>query len=311
MAIKSLNIIICTHNRAESLAEALESLSAVDRPKHVKIIVTIVENACNDGTGGVIRQFSKVMPAPVLHLVEKVPGKTRALNLALSQFDSDLAVFVDDDHIFPANFFLSVMSAFSCYPIYSGFCGRIIPKWDGREPPWVHDRSGYAIRPFPIPNFDLGNKIKEINETGFIPGAGNLFLRRSFIEKTGFFNLDLGPSGHNLRGGEDADYIIRGLRAGQRLLYVPDIVQYHMVDLARLKLPYLFKKAYLRNKVVRQLDRRDQVEHCMFGVPPYLFNLLIRNAFLFCINPGLNQKRYYFVRCGAIIGEIHGCLNIK
>ena len=88
----------------------------------------------------------------------------------------------------------------------------------------------------------------------FIPGAGNLVIKRSVFKNIGLFSEEFGPKGHNLQGGEDLEFIRRALKHGERLMYIPEILQYHQVDKNKLTLNYLIKKAYYRSMAAYQLN---------------------------------------------------------
>ena len=68
-------------------------------------------------------------------------------------------------------------------------------------------------------------------------------LRTSLFARVGDFSTVYGPVGRGLGGAEDHEWVLRAIAAGARVQYVPDIVQYHYVDQARLRLGYLVRKA--------------------------------------------------------------------
>ena len=82
-----------------------------------------------------------------------------------------------------------------------------------------------------------------------MPGGGNLFLRTPWLTRIGPFDTDMGPTGHDLGGSEDLDWVLRALRLGARLRYVPDMVQYHYVDTSRLTLGYMMKQGLQAHRV--------------------------------------------------------------
>ena len=144
------------------------------------------------------------------------------------------------------DYLANICTAAEDYPDAGLFCGRILPDWDGSEPAWVHETGAYRIYPLPVPRFDQGEVPLRLTPEIAIPGGGNLFLRVEWISRTGPFSTELGPTGHDLEGSEDLDWILRAQELGARLQYVPSVVQYHYVDLQRLRLGYLIKKAYKR-----------------------------------------------------------------
>ena len=299
-----ISVIICTHNRAFLLPDALQSLERAELPEKTNIELVVVDNASSDNTFQVIEEHAKNSIFKVQALKEPKQGKTFALNKAIDNARGDILAFVDDDHIISPGYFTAIRSAVENYPDFNLFCGRITPNWDGTEPQWIHDDTKYPIRPFPIPNFNMGEKALEIqlNKGMFIPGAGNLVIKRTVYKKVGLFNEKFGPKGHNLRGGEDLEFIKRALKHGERLMYIPEILQYHHVDKNKLTLKYLIKKAYYRSMAAYQMNDKIFSD----PIPRYFYRMAATHLIksIFCLHQP--ARRYYLVKLASVMGEIQG-----
>ncbi len=301
-----LTILICTHNRADLLAQAIESLNSAQRPHTWRIEILVAANACTDHTHQYLQNYLDAQSTngaiPLRWFAEPKPGKSFAINSAITYVqDSNIVAFVDDDHRVDKQFLVEICCAADEHPEVSMFCGRILPDWDGSEPSWVHDEGPYKIYPLPIPRQDLGPTSRPVTEdTGPVPGGGNLFLRPSVFNVVGGFSTDLGPKGHDLGGGEDSAFIINALRHDQRLQYVPSILQYHYVDTERLKFPYLVKKAFQRSKSVKAIENSAE------GIPLYMWRKLAEYLFRLLLPLGWSHLRFYLMRIAATLGEIQG-----
>lgn len=299
-----VTVLICTHDRAALLARVLDSLNAAQRPAGGACLL-VAANACRDGTHDLLRHYA-ADPAgrlPLRWIEVPTPGKSHALNAALPLVDTPLVAFVDDDHRIDAAYLSSLCAAADRHPEADLFCGRILPDWDGSEPAWVHDTGPYRIYPLPVPRFDQGDEGRELDANGrAIPGGGNLFLRTGWAARIGDFATDMGPRGHDLGGAEDLDWVLRGLRLGARLRYVPEVVQYHHVDPTRLTLPYLMEKAYKRTASTLALHPGRHAA----GVPPYLWRKLAGYALQAVLSPTTARRRFYCVRTAAALGEVAG-----
>lgn len=299
-----LTVLICTHDRQELLAKVLHSLDAAERPPGWDFDVLVAANACSDGTHALLeaRAGDAGHGLPVAWFPEPLPGKSNALNSAMPRIRGDLVAFVDDDHRVDRRYLSAVCEAADAHLDADIFCGRILPDWDGSEPPWVHDQGPYRIYPLPVPRFDLGDEAREWRDEDPIPGGGNLFLRRSWLGRVGHFATDLGPTGHDLAGSEDKDWMLRALGLGARLRYVPQAVQYHHVDAKRLTLGYMMKKAYKRSASSVAVSRQE------FGpsVPFYLYRKLAECTLRACTAVGAARRRFFLVRTAAAAGEIAG-----
>jgi glycosyltransferase involved in cell wall biosynthesis len=298
----SISVVICTHNRVDLLGKTLESLNRAERPRHWQVDILVIANACTDATHHQLDAYVQAADGrlPLCWLAEPTPGKSNALNKALPLIEADIAAFVDDDHRVAPDYLLEIARAAEVHPDADLFCGRILPDWDGSEPAWVHDTGPYRIYPLPVPRFDLGPDSCELTADIAIPGGGNLFLRRPWLARVGRFATDFGPIGHNLGGAEDLEWVIRALRMGAKLRYVPAVLQYHYVDGARLTLPYLIQKAYVRSASSVRLDND------IGGVPRYMYRKLLSYLFAVLTAVGTARRRFFLVRLAAALGEASG-----
>ena len=211
-----------------------------------------------------------------------------------------MVTFVDDDHRVDENYLAGIYAASESYPEATLFCGRILPDWDGSEPAWAHDEGRYRIYPLPVPLQDQGDDPHSIDQKGFIPGGGNLFLRRTVFDRVGGFSQELGPQGHNLGGGEDTDFVLRALRAGEKMVYVPDVKQYHYVDTDRFRLGYILRKSFQRSRAA------VNTRHVHTKVPLYMWSKLAGYTFHVLYSLSRSKTRFYLVRVAAVLGEISG-----
>lgn len=301
-----LTILICTHDRAGLLERTLTSLNAARRPAAWNIDVLVAANACSDSTHAFLDDYRTQTAEqgwlPLAWFAEPTPGKSHALNNALPRLTGDLVAFVDDDHRVDAGYLEAVCAAADAHPHAGLFCGRILPDWDGGEPAWVHDTGPYRIYPLPVPRFDLGDVSRAVTPELAIPGGGNLFLRTDWLGRVGRFSTDLGPTGHDLGGSEDMDWVLRAMQLGAQLQYIPDAVQYHYVDTRRLTLPYIVKKAYKRTASTVLLD--PTLQGCK--APRYLYRKLAGYALAALTAIGQVKRRFYLVRTAATLGEFAG-----
>ena len=300
-------IVICTHNRENLLFKTLKSLNQACNINDWSILITVIVNACNDGTETLLKKYqqeqNKEDLLPLRWFIEKKAGKSHALNKAISLIQSTMISFIDDDHRIPENYFIQVKFAYQNYPEADFFCGKILPDWTGREPAWIHDEGKYKIYPLPVPRFDIGDSPKELFAGGPIPGGGNLIVKKKIFDAVGGFSNSLGPVGHNLEGSEDYDWVTRALSMGFRLIYHPGIVQYHHVDLNRLTLKYLVEKSLLRSKTITRLRYNQEKKK----FPKYIFRKIFSYCgSLICSLFSPEKKRFYLVRLSAAIGEFLG-----
>ncbi|MBI2798860.1 MAG: sulfatase-like hydrolase/transferase [Gammaproteobacteria bacterium] len=297
-----LTVLICTHNRVQLLTQVLASLNAAARPA-IPVEILVVANNCSDNTHEFLDEYTRASgdALPLRWIAEPTPGKSHALNRAIPELTTELIAFVDDDHRIDQQYLRHIETAAATYPKAAIYCGRILPDWTGAEPQWVHDDGPYRIYPLPVPRYDQGSQPRLVTEDeGPIPGGGNLIVRRHVFGLAGRFSTELGPHGHDLGGGEDSDYVIRALRRGATLQYIPDIVQYHYVDLARLTLSYIVRKGFQRTR------SGARIGHAGHDVPLYMWRKLLNYSWHSVFTLSWAKRRFYLVRSAAALGELQG-----
>ncbi len=309
----TLAVLLATHNRAELLERALRFLNEARRPEGSTIEILVAANACTDRTHALLDRYirdaasgpSAVRKLPLRWVAEPRAGKSHALNCAIPLLMSHLVAFVDDDHRVDPGYLESVCKAAADYPEADILCGRILPDWDGSEPTWVHDEGPYRIYPLPVPRYDLGEGPIRSPQDKATPGGGNLVLRTSLFARVGDFSTVYGPVGRGLGGAEDHEWVLRAIGAGASVQYVPEIVQFHYVDQARLRVGYLVRKAFERSaSAVRLAGAAGQKGL----VPPYMIRKAGEYGLAVVTSVGQQQRRFHLVRLAASLGEIKGNL---
>jgi hypothetical protein len=105
------------------------------------------------------------------------------------------------------------------------------------------------------------------------------------------------------------EFLIRALNKGERLIYVPDVLQFHQIDQSKLLMPYLIRKAYFRSRIACQLLKlnlgtRQQICRIAASLLRMAFNQLVKAL----SSISKDARRYHVVRLAAILGELHGCM---
>ncbi|MDO8953191.1 MAG: glycosyltransferase [Draconibacterium sp.] len=299
-----LTVIICTHNRSELLVSAIDSINAAERPDKCNLKILVIANACSDDTVTKLREYqyhqSQNNDLPLLFEEELRPGKSYALNHAVHCVETGFLCFMDDDQRIDKNYLIAIVKAVAEHPNATLFCGPLFPDWQGNEPKWIHETGKFRIYPLPVPEFNLGSSTIEIERENQTPPGGQVIIRKDVFNRIGFFSENLGPRGHNLVGSEDTEFFLRAIGLGESFLYSPTIIQYHFVDPNRLKLSYLLRNSYQRNRSLTSITRQSK------GIPLFLYSKLTNYVLsaIFCFSS--NKIRYYLIRSACILGQIAG-----
>lgn len=198
-------VILCTYNRCQSLAKALDSLAVQILPDSIEWEVLVVDNNSTDQTHEVCASYSQHHPGRFRYLFEPRQGKSHALNAGIRDARGDVLAFTDDDVTVEPTWLRDLTTA-----LHAGQCvgagGRTLPDRMFSPPRWLPLQDRYALGPLAV--FDPCLAAGEINEPPF---GNNMAFRKQAFEKYGFFRTDLGPCPGSEIRSEDTEF-------GRRLL---------------------------------------------------------------------------------------------
>jgi glycosyltransferase involved in cell wall biosynthesis len=227
-----ITVILCTYNRCQSLAKALESAAALRLPESLDWEVLVIDNNSSDQTSEVVKGFCRRYPARFRYLFEPRQGKSHALNAGIREAHGDVIAFMDDDVTVEPTW-LQNLTASLHNRDWAGAGGRILPQQTFAPPRWLPQGNRYGLAPLAL--FDLGPVAREFAEPPF---GTNMAFRKGVFEKYGGFRTDLGPQPGSEIRSEDSEFGHRLLAAGERLRYEPSAVVYHEVPECRVQKKY-------------------------------------------------------------------------
>lgn len=270
-----LDVVIPTHNRADLLPRALESLLTADRPDGLDVGVTVVDNRSTDATRAVVESFIPRFGGGLHYIYEAKPGRSHALNAGIAATGGELVGMIDDDEEVDRGWLVTIATAFED-PTVDFIGGPYLPRWGGERPDWLGRAYGSAI------GWAESGQVPQ----QFGPGCdamlmgGNAVIRRPVLDQSGPYSVDLGRTpGGRLLSCEDEDMFARLLAIGARGFYRPDLVIHHYVPPERLTKRYFRRWCFWRGVSLGVLDgRRPAPVRYLLGVPRYLFGVAIRGA---------------------------------
>ena len=212
------SILISTKNRAQYLAETLNSLSRIRRDG-LEVELMVVDNNSSDETVVVATEAARRFPFPVHLLSFRSGAKAAALNYALPKARGRYLVFTDDDLRFDALWLLKLLAPLRAREA-EAVVGevRLAPHLDCGWMEQTHRAMLAEVRPN---NKYLG-----------LVGA-NMALSRECFDSVGGFDPALGPGALGL---SEEVLLERQIRAkGGRIQFVEGAVVEHHFDPKRLK----------------------------------------------------------------------------
>lgn len=229
-----ISAVICTYNRADLLAGAIESLlEQTLNPAHREIIV--VDNASTDGTRAVVEQFA---PDGVRYVLETRQGLGYARNRGWQEARGEFVAYIDDDaraHPALLERALGLLQTADPDPLCVG--GAILPFYTQPEPDWFKDE--YEIRTW-------GAEARALTPGETFSGP-NMVWRRDVLARYGGFPVDRGVTGDYLAVGEETGLFDRIWQAEPApcFFYSPDLVVYHWVAPVKLSVGYRLKRSFI------------------------------------------------------------------
>jgi glycosyltransferase involved in cell wall biosynthesis len=296
-----ISVILCTHNRCESLAKALESAAALRLPDSIEWEILVVDNNSTDKTREVVEDYCRRFTGRFRYLFEPQPGKSYALNSGIQVARGEVLAFMDDDVTVEPTW-LENLTAPLRNGVWAGSGGRILPEQKFVPPRWLSLEGRYALAPLAM--FDYGPDACELTEAPF---GTNMAFQKTVFEKYGGFRTDLGPRPGSEIRSEDTEFGRRLLAAGERLHYEPSAVVYHSVARNRLDKKYFLRWWFDKARADTRAFGVEPGRWYVGRVPLYLFRRLAvwTLRWMVAVNP--SRRFSCKVKMWTVAGIISEC----
>jgi glycosyltransferase len=191
-----VSIITICYNRASTISKSIESVLNQDYPN---IEYIIIDGNSNDGTIEVIRSYSDKISC---YISEPDKGMYDAINKGLKLSNGDIiGLMHSDDEFFDTTVVSQIVNEFKNNCSTNGIYGNGIYVSNDSNENIIRDRIGG--------NFSR-NKVKN----GWLPLHPTVYLKKSLIEKYGYYNLDF-------QIASDTEFLLRYLYKHQiQLTYI-------------------------------------------------------------------------------------------
>jgi glycosyltransferase involved in cell wall biosynthesis len=236
MSQTSISAIICTHNRADYLGAAIDSLL---NQTYGNYEVVVVDNASTDDTRSVVNAR---LPHPqLIYIYEEQLGLSHARNRGAAVARGDILAYLDDDAEASPDWLQTLSQIFADYPKAAIAGGRVTLQWPpGVSPPrWLSD--GLAEN---LGAYDLGTTVAAIHDLGATPRGLNYAIKKSFLKEIDGFNPQLGRVGKNLLSNEELYMTQQALLQGAEVWYVPQALVKHHVAPERLAPSWFLRRSW-------------------------------------------------------------------
>jgi glucosyl-dolichyl phosphate glucuronosyltransferase len=281
----SITVIVCTYNRCDLLAKALDSISAQIIPEPFQWEVLVVDNNSSDRTREVVESFCVKDPTRFRLVSEQQQGLSHARNAGILNARGKILAFTDDDISLESGWLWNLTSSLHNGE-WAGSGGVIVPVCLGILPNWLPIDDFRTLGVFA--GFYLGATAGPLTRP---PYGGNMAYRRETFEKYGGFRVDLGRTGTNLQGREEIEFANRLLDSGEKLRYEPTAVVRHLVPECRMSKSYVLRWYYCNGRSeVADLGPPTDARWKLGGVPLYLFRRLARWTLQWMVSIGAPRR---------------------
>ena len=231
-----ISAIICTHNRAEYLPRAIQSLLDQSIPKDTYEII-IVDNCSTDSTREEAARFSQ--QATIRYIYEPTLGLSHARNTGWRAAKGRYAAYLDDDAIACPLWLHTIIEVFETVAPRPGCVGgKVEPIWEAPRPAWLSDDlvTGLTVidwspTPFVLP--DLRQQ--------WLAGA-NIAFPVEVLERLGGFVSGLDRAGKKLLSSGDVFLEKQIVEAGFSCFYHPGMAVAHHIQKARLQQSWFIRR---------------------------------------------------------------------
>ncbi len=222
-----ISVIIATRDRADKLANCLDSILAMDYPN---FDVIVVDNAPSSEETAELIARRYTAGGRVRYVRENEPGLGRAHNAGLARTHAPYVAFTDDDVVVDPNWLGMIASNFSKDETVACVTGLILPaELETRAQYWAERHGGFG-KGFERRVFDSQANRPRGRLYPFTAGqlgsGANMAFRTDVLKTIGGFDPALG-AGTRARGGDDLAAFFKIIDAGYRLVYEPGAVLWH------------------------------------------------------------------------------------
>jgi GT2 family glycosyltransferase len=203
----TIDVIVCTFNRARSLTTLLHALAGQTVPPD-SFRILVVDDGSADETPDLCRNMQRTMPNLHYERLPRNTGLSNARNTGVLKSKAPLIAFTDDDCIPRPDWLERMIAALATSPVVAGAVETPTDDF------WKLCHNIAQFHPFLA-----GRKARRVR---FIAGA-NMGFRRDVLETVGGFEAD-----RNI--AEDMELVLRAGRAGFHPWFTPEPVVLHNPD---------------------------------------------------------------------------------
>ena len=222
MKVRSISVIICTHNRSHFLPGVIAEVRAQDYSKEAFEII-VIDNGSTDNTADVVNEVSSEPGVSIHYALEPRRGVTFARNRGAKIAQFPYLAYLDDDCSVQPDWLSALMQGFNLDDDVAVVGGRVVLDWSHtKRPTWL----GPDLEPWLAENSNLGTQPLIFGENVQVMEGNMALTREAWQAAGGFLGMEQFGS-QNMSAGEVL-YLIQKLRQlNYQVAFIPQAVAVH------------------------------------------------------------------------------------
>jgi glycosyltransferase involved in cell wall biosynthesis len=238
----SVSVVVPCRNEARYIAECLDSILACDYPED-RLEILVVDGMSDDGTRAILTEYAARQPR--LRVLDNPRRITPvALNTAIRAARGDVIVRMDAHVVYPKDYVSRLVAALDAYGADN--VGAVL-----RTLPAIPTPLGRAIAIGMSHPFGVGTSYFRIgtDQPRWVDTIAFFCVRRATFDRVGLFDEEL------IRH-QDGEFNARLIKAGGRILLIPDVVSYYYARATLRQVGRMFYQyGYFKPLVAKKLGR--------------------------------------------------------
>jgi glycosyltransferase involved in cell wall biosynthesis len=251
---------ICTYNRYDVLAKAVESVRRQTLAKD-QYKILIIDNSPNYETAKQMQSEYHDPPFLIYH-IERIPGLSNARNVAAKLCETEFIAYLDDDAIASPQWLEKIVEGFDQFGKDAAVLGgRVDPMWEIERPSWLDET---LLSYVSVVNW--GGEIRVAKPDEWFAGA-NISFRTQDVLENGGFDVSLGRigGGSALMSNEEIHLLDQIKSKGKLTIYAPEAKVDHLVEKKRLNQAWFRKRVTWQAVSDYQMDTAKSMEMAQSG----------------------------------------------
>jgi glycosyltransferase involved in cell wall biosynthesis len=240
--MKSISVVICTHNpREEYLRRTLAALKLQSLPLDQWELL-LIDNASIPQLAG---RFDLAWHPDARLLREEKLGKLNAWLLGIRSFAGEILLFVDDDNVLAKDYLEKTLDIAREWPFVGAWGGSIIPEFETPLPSWCGAQA-WRLTMIDVKE-DIWSNLR--NDFRTMPVGAGMCVRRNVAERylrwctENPFRASLDRAGSGLGGYGDIDLAHCAVDLGLGTGRSSRLRLTHLIPTSRLTLDYFVRHA--------------------------------------------------------------------